>query len=468
LKRVFFSSLLLFQFMLQAQDSIIKKDPALVLRLTLYDWPYMNYAANTVSRPVNSASTADYFRSYVNPGMDKATAASNSLYSALHYTCKRVIKTKIKFLNKYLSNLCAGAADLLLMYAPLGDGWLHEEYHRSMMTLHSTNSFNDMNTFPIGKEVVSVHSVYDADLARMKAESNPDFVRMAAAGIEGQYNQIRLLQKDNFFYRQDLPHTYLYLLSTINSAYYVITTSLPSSNDLTNKMMAQEGTDISKRDFTGLDFDAWVYDLFRPNEPYSNRGIHPSGIGYKRYIRPSDLTSQELSYLRTQGYLQLINALSPAMATFSSIKIKSTDRGNYYGNIAFRHILTSFGMDISTDVFLKTPKHNWFFSAHLYQNKNCAFPGLEGEWIDEPLKLGNKHLLISSKIMLWTQPSQQSFFSYTQQPGGFLSVIMDYPICKNIFFSVNFKAKTEGWVMGETFIKQNASVLCGIRSNFYR
>lgn len=444
------------------------RDPALVMRFTLYDWPFMNYAANTVSRPVNSATNGDYFRGYINPGMDKATALSNSLYSGLHFGFKSLFKTKIKFLNRYLSNVCSGAADLLLLYTPLGSGWLHEEYHRSVMTLHHVNSFNDMNTFPIGQSVVSVHSETDADLARMKAESNPDFVRMMEAGIEGQYNQVRLLQKDNFFYRQDLPHSYLYLISTVNSIYYVFMTSTKSANDLTNKMEAQEGTDISKRDFTGLDFDGWVYDLYHPNESYYDRGVHPSGTGVRRYIRPSDLTSQEQNYLRRQGYLQFINLLSPALATFGSIKIKSTAAGNYYGNIAFRHILTSFGTDISSDIFLKTPKHNWFLSAHIYQNKDNTFGGLEGELIDEPLKIGKKSLLISSRLMAWTQPSSQSFYSSRQQPGGLASLTIDVPITKNIFFGLTVKGKTEGWVMGETFLSQNLSVLCGIRTNFYR
>ena len=50
------------------------------------------------------------------------------------------------------SSLTAAGADLLLLYAPARNGWLHEEYHRSVMTLFYINSFNDMNTFPIGRE----------------------------------------------------------------------------------------------------------------------------------------------------------------------------------------------------------------------------------------------------------------------------------------------------------------------------
>ena len=41
------------------------------------------------------------------------------------------------------------------------------------MTLFYINSFNDMNTFPIGKRTVSVNSIDDAELASMKLHSNP-------------------------------------------------------------------------------------------------------------------------------------------------------------------------------------------------------------------------------------------------------------------------------------------------------
>jgi len=78
----------------------------------------------------------------------------------------------------------------------------------------------------------------------------------------------------------------------------------------TDNIMNNEGTNILIRDFVGMDFTSWVYDLFRPNEPYTNRGIHPSGVGIKRYIKTSDLTKEEQSYLKLQGFLSLFNFIS--------------------------------------------------------------------------------------------------------------------------------------------------------------
>ncbi len=46
--------------------------------------------------------------------------------------------------------------------------------------------------------------------------------------------------------------------------------------DSTHDAVREEGADVKRRDFVGLDFTAWVYDLFRPDEPYKthNESLH--------------------------------------------------------------------------------------------------------------------------------------------------------------------------------------------------
>ncbi len=128
---------------------------------------------------------------------------------------------------------------------------------------------------------------------------------------------------------------------------------------MTNQLLTEEDSDISKRDFTGLDFSAWAYDLFNANEPYQNRGIHRSGVGIDRYIKPSDLTADQIKYLKKQGYLQIINMASPMLFGLdNSFKINSL---NLNWNFAVRHILTSFGHDITPSIFIKTTQYNGVF-----------------------------------------------------------------------------------------------------------
>ncbi|MBU0766144.1 MAG: hypothetical protein KJ607_15075 [Bacteroidetes bacterium] len=142
----------------------------------------------TVSSSGNP-KVGDYFRMFANPSMYQSLSISNDLYLSTHYGCKQLFRKQNTFRRILFSSLLAALADLFYMYTPLGDGWLHEEYHRSVMTLYYINSFDDMNTFPFGETTVSVNSIQDWQLENMKLNSNPDFIRLMSAGIEGQYHQ---------------------------------------------------------------------------------------------------------------------------------------------------------------------------------------------------------------------------------------------------------------------------------------
>ena len=135
-----------------------------------------------------------------------------------------------------------------------------------------------------------------------------------------------------------------------------------------DKSNEKDGADISKRDFTGADFTAWADALFFPDKPYEDRGIHPSGVGINRYIKPSQLSTEARSYLKKQGRLHWLNILSPHLFGFSKIKLNSTEKGDYYGNFA---ALLDLLVTISR-CFPPTPKII-SFALHNYNNLKLPF-----------------------------------------------------------------------------------------------
>ena len=423
---------------------------ALQFELPVFDLPFQSYASKT---------TGNFFSGYANPGMPLSLALSNNFYTAAHYGIVQLVKPKNDFLRNLLTYGSVAVFDYVSMWSPLGTGWLHEEYHRAVLTWREINSFNDMNTFPIGRSAVYVRKIKDEDLVKLSDSTKPDFIRLQAAGLEAQYHQIQQLQKNNFYQAQALPHLPLYWLSTFNNIVYVLSSSSPeefdSSLDEANK---KEATDISARDFTGPDFTAWVSALYNPDRPYEARGIHPYGIGLNRYIKPSDLDQNEIEYLRKQAGLQLINLLSPALFGFSKIKLKSSSRGNYYGNFAIRHLLTSFGNDISLDVFYKSPKNKLFLSFHNYNNLNASFYGIEGALIDKQI---DRNLLLSGRLMVWNQPKDQSFLTTEGSPGGLIGLRTSYLTGVWAPYA-EIEWKSPGWVMGNVFLDQNFSFRAGI------
>jgi len=328
----------------------------IILNFPVFDYSYSVYAAKTVSNsayPAFDVKPVDFFKAYVNPSMSQSLESSASFYNAMNFGLSEL---KINwfnnvFLNYFTESLIFSGALFVAEYIPLGDAWLHEEFHRAVLTKNYVNSYNQVNDFPLFAELVSVNNVTDENLIRFKASNQTDFVRLHAAGIEGENLLIRELQKRTFFNNQQYPYFSFELLWTANSFYYVWICHTEEAEIITNDVNAQDADNFKIRDFTGLDFTAWVYDLFKPQAAYAQRGVHPSGIGIDRYVKPSDLTSDELNYLKKQGYLQLLNFASPMLLSINHIPI--TIKGVQMDmNFAFRHYLTSFGNDISFDIVM--------------------------------------------------------------------------------------------------------------------
>lgn len=400
-----------------------------------------------------------------NPSMSQSLNIASSFYSFTREGTYKLMSSNIA--TKPYSKYSAIAVDFLAYFPmPLASGWLHEEFHRSVLEKHNGYSYNEMNNFPINKTIISVFDVKDDNLIRLKANSPQDMVRMSEAGIEGEYMLANNINKTAFYYNAK-SISITPLLIALNSSIYVLMCSSKNIDKETIAMNQAEGTNIKKRDLLGLDFLSYTYDLFRPDEPYQNRGIHPSGVGIDRYIKRSQLTTTELSYLKQQGLLQLINFANPISLLFTSFTIQEKENGdNTRANLYFNHMLTSFGYDISTTALLHYNKHNYAFSIHNYANYYKWFSGLEVETYNYMLGVNKikKPIPVSAKVMLWTQPQNQLFFSKNYQLGGLIEAKIYYPI--NNFFQpyISITAKTSGWVAGNVYLEPNISGSLGLRA----
>jgi hypothetical protein len=460
------SFLLAISIVTNAENKDSVQSPLLVFEIPVFDLSYQFDAAKTVNN--GNASFGSFFKGYANPGMHQSLNLSTDLYTGLHYGIDKLFKSEnnIKrkekpFVKRLLHYLTFCTADYLAMYAPGFNGWLHEEYHRSVMTRFHVNSFDNMNKFPIGALTTNVSHVIDADLIRFKKESPFDFNRMHVAGIEGEYLLIDQLQRNNFYYNQHLFHELIYLLSTVNSIQYVQICSIPKQADVMTDGLNAKEKDIRVRDFTGLDFTGWAYDLFKPDEPYTGRGVHPLGNGIDRYIKTTDLTSEELSYLKKQGKLQWLNVISPMMIGIQIIKMT---KNGLYGNFAVRNFLTSFGNDISCNFYLKNHNDNLFFAYHSSQNYQRSFPAIEAQLIDYKKAIGSYSLYFSPRLLVGMQPLEQGFKT---SKAAFLALAeckVEMETKSFIHPYIEFSAKTKGWVAGNEFLNSNLSCRVGVIS----
>ncbi len=454
-----------------SQDSL-SQNPKLILDVPLFDFPYQKYAVNVEalkrSGNFNDKNPGDFIASYNTPSMQQSLAITKNLHATNYYFNNvwwnkwiAPVNRRKKFWNRVAAHATAGAIDYMLGYHLLlfGPAWLHEEWHRTGMTLQKIPSHDDVyNMFNGELRSSSVSHVADADLARFKANAPQALVRTYTAGIESSYQLLRSMRKDNFFSNADYPNVLMNILLTQQAVGYV--NQIRSDDfDASVDRMNETDPNIETRDFVGWDFSGWVYDLFRPGEPYADRGIHPSGSGIDRYVKKADLTDEERSYLKLMGVYQYANFISPFMMGINSIKL-----GQHIDfNFAFRHYLNSFGHDLSLDIFLNTNQHFWLLSLHGYQNKDHFFPGIEIENPTLNFKAGNILIPVQATAMLWAQPEDQDFFTSAGSLGGLLKIRTNIPLGKSPWRVYGeAEGKTKGWVAGNPFLQANMSFRTGL------
>ncbi len=414
--------------------------PTTMIDIPLYDAPF-NYERG----------------GYTVPSMRQSLAFSTSYYENLH----RVIGGEGPERNPW--RLWGVVAfDLLSNYIPLGNSWMHEEWHRSVMSRRDISSYNEVYTFPFFQDIIAVTNVSDTDLIRLKKDHNADQVRLSAAGMEAQVAQNLALERHHFFDDSTTFDQPFLMMNAMSNAIYLGLCSSKSADSTTREQQVFEGPDLGKRDFTGLDCNAWVYDLHRPDEPYQARGVHPSGVGINRYIDNTKLTDRERRYLRKQFALSFVNFLDPFLVG------KDKFSGNFLGknwswNANLAHSLTSFGYVVDTRFFLRDGDEKYLLTLHNgFAHK--YYPGVTLEMLDLPVGDG---FFVSSGITHWPQPTDQRLDATKRQWMLDLMTLFSFQWTRQTFTYFGVQAKTPGWMMGDPYLDGNVSVWTGFRTSFF-
>lgn len=454
---------------------VVEKDalPApFTWQLSLPDAPYMHDAAQTEAIRSSggyagtraSAAARHYSRLYRNLSMEQTTEMARKLHGSLYYGHNalwyRLIKpttTGRYILNRVVANAAALGTDYLAIKLPYGYAFLHEEYHRAVMTTRHSYSYDEVWKFGKGLDI-AVTQVKDEDLIYLKRRYPADQVRLSAAGVEGEYRFLQRMQQDNFFNSSAYPMVGLSVLGTVHSVSYVNLPLQPKFNDITDSIVAHDKLDILARDFTGYDFSAWVYDLFTPHEPYEARGPWPGGVGIKRPIHAYQLTPEMKHFLRETGNMQYLNYISPFLLGINRMRLGQ----QLYFNFALRSLPTSFGYYAGGDLFLQEGKIQTMISLGINRSRHLRLPAFSIWYRYADQTLNKNRLQTSVQFSAWLQPKDQLFAAKKRTPGMALSVRPDVKI--NSYFRVfsEFSYKTKGWLWGNPYLDQNFSARMGL------
>jgi hypothetical protein len=350
---------------------------------------------------------------------------------------------------------------------PFSDIWLHEEFHRAVLSSRGIGSRNDVYDLNVGADAISVSHVRDEDLIRLKRDHPADQVRLQEAGIEGELMLTRRLEKDHFFGHSNAWHLPVYWLVKIGTWGYLASGATNDADVDTDNMNRKEGADVARRDFTGHDFNGWVYDLFRPDEPYTARGTHPSGVGINRYRKSTDLTPEERAFLHRQGRWSLINFLDPNLVDFDGADLRVAGR-TLTVNANAAHFLTSFGYTIDANVFLRDDaRHKLFITLHDYVNGERNFPGVEVEWLDHAVIVRGRQFTVTPRVGVWLQPANQRFRDTDASAGGLASLRVATPVRGRFGSFVELETKSAGWVAGNVHLDPATAVRFGLTARLW-
>ena len=392
------------------------------------------------------------------PTMQQSLAVSAAFYETSHAAIQSAFGERKRWGRAAVALFdFVTAAEII---PPGGDTWLHEEFHRAVMSNRGIDSHNDVYDFELGPGSVAVSHVRDEDLIRLKRDHPADQVRLGAAGIEGEQLLIQRLQKQQFFGRTDAWHLATYWLVKANSWAYLFSGADRDFDDEVDDANGEDGPDVGRRDFTGHDFNGWVYDLFRPHEPYTARGVHPSGVGVDRYRKAAHLTEEERDYLDRQGVLALINFADPHLYGVDGFPLHVGGR-RVEMNVTAAHFLTSFGNAIDANLFLRSGDRNLFVVVHRYANGERSFPGVEAQLVDLPVRVRGRDVTISPRLALWTQPENQLFRDRDARAGGLAALRVDFARRGRFGTFVELETKTGGWVAGNVHLDANTSLRLG-------
>ena len=394
------------------------------------------------------------------PSMRQALDLSVAAYEVSHAAIEKAFGRR-----KRLGRAAVALFDIastVEVALPLTSVWVHEEFHRAVMGRRGVNSFDDVYRLDIDAAWIAVSHVKDDDIVRLKRDHPAEWVRTQSAGIEGELRLVGELERRRFFGQSRAWHLPLYWLTKLGTFGYVASGTWSDADADVDKANRDDGANVKRRDFTGHDLLGWTYDLHRPGEPYTARGIHPSGVGIDRYVKLADLTDEERRYLKRQGRLQLLNFVDPFLFGLNGgIAVGPADSPTRV-NAGLSHYLTSFGHTIDANIFVRRGDTKLVVVAHAYANDGAVFPGVEGEWLDVPVAIGSRNLSVSPRLAVWLQPERQQFRTTRADAGGLAALRVRAGLSPRLGMFTDLEAKTAGWVAGAPYLDANATIRVGV------
>ncbi len=335
---------------------------------------------------------------------------------------------------------------------PLGV-WGHEEYHRSVLSTANIHSFN--GNWLLHRWDGTVYGPSDEELSELKANDLDVLLYSYVSGVqyETQLTKKMVIQDFHNASKNWKAPLYLYNAFYVWNYFKLATSTLSDSV----KVIAPqyESSSPDQRDFAGLDLTAWAYDMFSPDQPYTNRDDFPNGEGVNRRVGFHDLSIEAQHYLKKQKKLSLLNFINPAI--FLINKIRVNEHLEVLPFVVYQP--THFGNAISLQMPFQYDDQGYLLGLTRFSNYHTSSYGVDLGVMNRPVA-GVDEFSMSCVFHLWKQPA--SFYSHKSRWGGALDVIFKYRLSENFGLNMDCSVKSAGWQEGNPYLDRKINVQFGI------
>lgn len=327
----------------------------------------------------------------------------------------------------------------LFAFGPL----THEEGHRSILISKNIGSISQ--PFFLSKRGGYINGVTDSTLKNLRDKDFPDYARLYIAGLESDYmlthreETLMAFEKEPY---KNLMVEYLFRKVMIMEYYLMGFIKYDIDGD-------EESNEL-KRDIVGNDVYGIVRHLHRPNMPFH------------RYTRYSDLTSEEVSYLRKMGYRSFLNLINLNLIGIRNVRINE----NLKINVGMGHTMCPFGDFTDENVWL-TYKEKLLIDGYVreFQNKTRWYLGAGIGVSDYPLA---RKFNSSFHIHFWNQPSNLTFDETRSKFGNAFEFVGRYFIIANqktqlkaLSIDMGLIYKTAGYLPEEIYMRKHFGIRLG-------
>ncbi|MEZ5014889.1 MAG: hypothetical protein R2794_11415 [Chitinophagales bacterium] len=402
---------------------------------------------------VNMPAQSDL--SYHFPSMQQSTELSNNLYDVSYWGIFALSNT----LTTSLSQKTEGSLLQQGMYYALGAAfayygselpiplgvWNHENFHAAVLGLENIRPYN--GNWLLNRWDGTVYGVSDEDMSALKATAPQKLLYAFVAGVGSETYATSQMVTEDVYYDRSFYKNPLYLYN----AYYVWNYFRFSCSALSDsvKLIAPEyeSADPLQRDFAGADLSAWVYDMFTPDAPFTDRDTFPNGTGVNRRIGFSDLSPAGQAYLQKQKDFALLNFVNPAIFMINRINLKN----DWYFLPFMDYYPTPYGNSMALHVPAGHKNAQYDIAFRTYNNRDKTFGGLELAY-GKPWTHGSKQFYSKVRASVWSQPESLLYSDEKGKMGFYCSAESNLALNDHWMIGLRGGYKSAGWVAGNAYL----------------